>query len=702
MELIRLKNIKKDFIKDKNVTHVLKGITLSFPSKGFVSILGKSGCGKSTLLNILSLIDNLSSGLYEYKNKDISKISIKEKERFLNQEVGILFQKYQLIEDQNVIYNVALPLLIRGYSKKEADEEAIKYLSLTSIDVNAYKRKVNLLSGGEKQRVALVRALITKPSFIVADEPTGALDEENSKLVMDMLKKISNNRLVIMVSHNVNLVKEYSDRIIQMKDGKIESDNLINSIDDSYQNNEKKTKKKESWISPLIVSNLNKRKRTHLLSLLAMSFSLSASLLVMGFINNSFNSINNDKYKHLDYGVSTLTNEKVVSKEGDISLVQESRPSTSEQNTFLTQTNNNFICDVNFDILLSQLPKIDISDFTLDNFYFKPIYSFEKDYIDKSLLLNGSVPKIDSLSNVLLNKSGYEYLKNKLGKNPIGEIIKISSDYQYGFISSNDKSSYLIDTFSFSQNARIVGVVDESIFLANKAFYYSYISFKDLLLNTKMDNLSNEYGFDYTWYDLLKNCSDNDEISSYSCRVFLKDIANKNLVERYINENENNIKLSNNSITIFNSINGFIDATTIGLEIFLFIAIIGTILIIGLISYSSFSSDCKLIAILKSLGAKNADIYETYCSESLVISLVSILITFLLSTPLIKLVNKIIANYVGLEDMLLFPKSVFGLFNGSSYLIVFLVTILLSIISSYLPIKLSKRNSIAKELNNND
>ena len=229
MELIQLVNVGKVYKVDEKENCVLKHFSYGFPSSGLYGVIGKSGSGKSTLLNMISLLDKPTSGDVYFNSENMTKWSSKRKIQFRNKEMGIIFQHYYLVESENVIYNIALPFLISGGSEKEGKAKATKLLESINYRKELYTQVVSNLSGGEKQRVAILRALINDPKVILADEPTGALDSRNSVLIMEMLKDISKTKLVIVVTHNIELIKKYADKTIELKDGeliKITNNNL--------------------------------------------------------------------------------------------------------------------------------------------------------------------------------------------------------------------------------------------------------------------------------------------------------------------------------------------------------------------------------------------------------------------------------------------------------------------------------------------
>ncbi len=221
--MLQLKNVVKDYVSGDNVTHALKGLSINFRRNEFVAILGPSGCGKTTLLNITGGLDRYTSGDLIIEGKSTKNYKDGDWDTYRNHSVGFVFQSYNLISHQSVLRNVELALTISGVSKAERKERAEKALEMVGLG-GLGKKRPNQMSGGQMQRVAIARALVNNPEIVMADEPTGALDSETSVQIMDILKKVAEDRLVIMVTHNPDLAKQYSTRIIQMKDGVVTSD----------------------------------------------------------------------------------------------------------------------------------------------------------------------------------------------------------------------------------------------------------------------------------------------------------------------------------------------------------------------------------------------------------------------------------------------------------------------------------------------
>lgn len=234
--MLQLKNITKNYLSGANKVQALKGIDIEFRESEFVSILGQSGCGKTTLLNIIGGLDRYTSGDLIINGKSTKEFKDKDWDTYRNHSVGFVFQSYNLIPHQTVLANVELALTISGVGKAERRKRAIEALQKVGLG-DQINKKPNQMSGGQMQRVAIARALVNDPDILLADEPTGALDSKTSVQVMEILKEISKDRLIIMVTHNPELAEKYSSRIVKLLDGKI--------IDDSnpYKSSEEDVKK---------------------------------------------------------------------------------------------------------------------------------------------------------------------------------------------------------------------------------------------------------------------------------------------------------------------------------------------------------------------------------------------------------------------------------------------------------------------------
>ena len=287
--MLKLKNIKKDYKTGDFIQHALKNISVSFRKNEFVAILGPSGSGKTTLLNIIGGLDRYDSGDLIIDGKSTKSFKDKDWDAYRNHAVGFIFQSYNLISHISVLENVEMGMTLSGISAAERKRKALELLEKVGLKDHAHK-KPNQLSGGQMQRVAIARALANDPKIILADEPTGALDSKTSTQIMELIKEIAKDKLVIMVTHNAELAKDYASRIVSMKDGVILDD--TDSYDDENKRSGELSIKKTSMslLSALKLSfnNIKTKKGRTALTAFASSIGIIGIALILS-LSNGFN-----------------------------------------------------------------------------------------------------------------------------------------------------------------------------------------------------------------------------------------------------------------------------------------------------------------------------------------------------------------------------------------------------------------------------
>lgn len=272
--MLSLKDIKKDYVVGDSVVSALKGVSIDFRENEFVSILGPSGCGKTTLLNIIGGLDRYTSGDLNINGKSTKDFKDCDWDSYRNHSIGFVFQSYNLIPHQTVLSNVELALTLSGVSKSERRERAVKALEQVGLG-DQLNKKPNQMSGGQMQRVAIARALVNEPDILLADEPTGALDTETSVQIMELLKSISKDKLIIMVTHNPELAMKYSSRIIKLLDGKVidDSDPLDKNVVEPIKKPEKEPTKADIKADIKAAKKERKKLKTSMSFLTALSLS---------------------------------------------------------------------------------------------------------------------------------------------------------------------------------------------------------------------------------------------------------------------------------------------------------------------------------------------------------------------------------------------------------------------------------------------
>ena len=296
--MLQLKNITKNYLSGENEVKALKGIDLEFRESEFVSILGQSGCGKTTLLNIIGGLDRYTSGDLIINGKSTKEFKDKDWDTYRNHSIGFIFQSYNLIPHQTVLSNVELALTISGVNKEERRKIAIEALQKVGLG-DQLNKKPNQMSGGQMQRVAIARALVNDPDILLADEPTGALDSNTSVQVMEILKEISKDKLIRMVTHNPELAEKYSTRIIKLLDGKVTDDSNPYKASDTELENAKNKKEKSGKASMkfktavhLSLNNLMTKKGRTFLTSFAGSIGIIGIALILSLSHGMQSYIN--------------------------------------------------------------------------------------------------------------------------------------------------------------------------------------------------------------------------------------------------------------------------------------------------------------------------------------------------------------------------------------------------------------------------
>ena len=285
--MLQLQHISKVYHTGNQEFHALKDISIRFRENEFVSILGQSGSGKTTLLNIIGGLDQYTSGDLLIQGKSTKQFKDRDWDSYRNHTIGFVFQSYNLIGHQTALSNVEIAMTLSGVSKAERKKRAIEALERVGLKDHLYK-KPNQMSGGQMQRIAIARALVNNPKVVLADEPTGALDSETSLQIMELLKDIAKERLVIMVTHNPELAQKYSTRIVQVLDGNILSDsNPCEPTEETKQVDIQFTKTKMSFITALVLSfnNLLTKKGRTLLTAFAGSIGIIGIALILALSN---------------------------------------------------------------------------------------------------------------------------------------------------------------------------------------------------------------------------------------------------------------------------------------------------------------------------------------------------------------------------------------------------------------------------------
>lgn len=670
--LFEVKNLSKSFVtNDGKALSILNDINFNLPSNGMFFIYGKSGCGKSTLLNIFEGLMKPSKGEIKYKGKTISKFSKKELNSYLKKDVGIIFQSFNLISDMTVKENLAL-----NYKIKEIDPEnnIEKYLEEYRL-LDVKDKKVSSLSGGEKQRICLIRALANNPSVIFADEPTGNLDEANSYQLMNELKEISKSRLVIIVSHNKKLVNEFNDGYLDLTNGKQLFIEEIKSCSKEEKSEIINKKYKSPFFTYILNHNLKKDFFKNLIAIFSLIFSILVCFSFFGFNNglekNSSKLIaqfqNNNSYK-----VSKIVYEQ--KNDSNLTLEKTEKPKLSEINEIFNNYQNTDIHN-SVDYFFGDTKETRINNELIKRVNYVPINNISA---SRLVVVN------DAFENL--------YRKSHKGESLEGKTINLHLKRSYLYKNKSTKGSSLIkEDFIMYIPFYVNKINEEFTYLNYPKVYFSIDYFENILKEHFCNNIFKETGIKHSYFSLLDEAAKNSELGNYSYQIFLDnydEVADFNgKIEKL-----KKFKIINEPYTTVKSFKELSSSLFDGLVLFIVIVVISSIALISFLSYSTFVFNRKQSAILTILGAENDEICLIYIFEQIIVTIMSILFAFL-SYPLIqKLLNWRIKINTRFDDLILIP-------NDPKLKILFaLLVVGLVFICVCVPLLFSKKNEIYKEL----
>ena len=541
--MLSLKNINKSYKTGNFTQKALDNVSLTFNKTEFVSILGPSGSGKTTLLNIIGGLDRYDSGDLIIKGKSTKKFKDKDWDSYRNNSVGFIFQNYNLIGHIDILSNVEMGMTLSGKSARYRKKKALEMLKKVGLEKHAHK-KPNQLSGGQMQRVAIARALSNNPEIILADEPTGALDSKTSLQIMDLIKEISKDKLVIMVTHNDELAKNYSDRIISMKDGSIINDTnneIINEEKEEYKLN----KTKMSFLTALYLSlnNIKTKKGRTILTAFASSIGIIGISLILALSNGFSKQIDKFERSTSDAMPVIISTQKI-----DNETVQ------SELSSNMSNNKNEFSSSKSIEV------KKDNNTNSYNNIteeYMNYIKNINKDYIssvnltyntnlnliqkqgDKYFSLNSLSQDANSfIQSFTIGAFPYKNFDN----DEISEIIKDYYDVLYGKL-PNEKDEVVIEVDSNNSinktMAKALGLEEDNI------------SFEKVLNSTIKMVFNDEYYKNYGEYFIPKEI--NEELYNNQNNLTLKVVG----IIR-VKKEKSNIVTSSNSIYYTNSLINYV------------------------------------------------------------------------------------------------------------------------------------------------
>lgn len=670
--MLEVRNLSKSFpIDGSRESVVLHDVSFTLPDKGFYFVIGKSGCGKSTLLNLLMGLMKPDEGNIFFEGKDVTKFNNAELSDYLKDDIGIIFQSYNLLNGYTVKENLKIASSIKGVDEKEK-------INTLLLRYGLYDKEdflVDKLSGGEKQRLALIRALISSPKILFCDEPTGALDKANSLLLMEELRSLSKKILVVCVSHNNELFNHFADGIIEIVSGKASAKfkHVINkekSNKETLEDNKFKGKIPNS----ITVTNMKRNFKYNVINSVSAAFSLFIMVISLFFNSGIQSSRDNLAKSYTDYNLYQISkSEEEEIKDSLVSLVKSEKPSYEEVQTLFYEVKDCLIFD----------------DFSYFNNGEKAIYNGEKQLTD--FTIKPYFNKNYEANDLIVNSLFAENYKKEFGFNLKTEDeieIELKRDYLYF---NETIQENIVESFSFIFKGKIREIRHEFSYLNTPSIYYSPPYYEEVLKNLVAEKTSEVEGEEVSFFDLLSRANSDDSITNYSYQVVaLSEESNKKIREMIEEENSANLTISNTSNTLVNSFLTLSESIFLGINIFIITALLTSIFISGFLSYSTSLRNRKQSAILSVLGAKKRDIIKIYLKEEMNYTIIGLLLGLLLTIGASLLLNNYLSGFFVTNNLI-----------KINYLTTFFIMILLIILSysvDYLTLKFQKEKKVYEEL----
>lgn len=744
--MLSVKNIYKSYGTKDNKYPVLKDINLNFRKNEFVAILGPSGSGKTTLLNILGGLDRYDSGDLIINGKSTKQFKERDWDSYRNKSIGFVFQSYNLISHISILNNVEMGLTLGNVSKSEAKKRAIAALEKVGLKEHIHKRP-NELSGGQMQRVAIARALVNNPDIILADEPTGALDSKTSMQIMDLIKEIANDKLVIMVTHNAALADIYASRIIKLSDGKIVSDsNPYEAKGEDKEYNLKRTKMSFITALGLSLNNIKTKKGRTLLTSFAASIGIIGISLVLALSNGFQKQIDNFEKDTLsnmpililkeginmsdvisatvDNDLEEYPDDKIIRKEKDVETVSHSNKLDDEYLNYLNNIDSSYLSGMSY------------SRYTRMNMLVKNGNTVELFDYNLSPLPETKDGKVDSLMI-----DNYDLLAGKMAEDS-NDIMLIVDSY-------NKISSNLYDLLGLTDNSNFDSLIGKEIKLVNNNEYYTefnniFISNTDYdamydndqnftlkiagILRGKKDNQFSQMagsGLSYKG-DLIKNYIAKNKESKvvkvqenvdynvlsgqkfdesvnkelilsllgandipYSIHIYPKDFDSKDKIIEYLDKynegksDDDKIIYTDYASTVTDLSSGIMNGITLVLIGFSSVSLIVSSIMISIITYISVLERTKEIGILRSLGARKKDISRVFNAETCIIGFVSGIMGVSIAYLLTFPINIVIKNATKLSNV--------ALLSITHVVVMITISVVITMIGGLIPAKMASK-----------
>ena len=734
--MLELKNITKYYETGDFKQMALNGVSMRFSQNEVVAILGPSGCGKTTLLNIIGGLDRYTEGDLVINGKSTKDFKDSDWDSYRNNSIGFVFQSYNLINHITVLDNVEMALTLSGVSPKEKKERAKYVLERVGL-LKHINKKPNQLSGGQKQRVAIARALANDPDIILMDEPTGALDSKTSIQILDLVKEVAGDRLVIMVTHNSELADKYANRVIELSDGEIISDNGNNeekSEETIY--NPKKTAMSFTTALKLSFNNLKTKLVRSIITAFAASIGIIGVALVLS-ISNGFGSevdrLQKESLSGMPITISQMAPnfdmesyrdrfEEFTPEEGYIYprnyMPFKINNITDEYVDFINDMDSKYYESISFEynpsIFNLIIKKDNVSTvLNTNDVNFTPLPNDYEYILEQFELVDGSMPT--SPNQVLFVIGGENEINSSIlnglridstdDKIPFSEVksLEISATYNNNYYIKNGDyyqvTADLNSAFESGINLEVSGVIRgktdvASLLISNGLAYNQDLSNLIFEQSRTSDIVLDQLAVDYNVRTGVAFSPINTKIAALkrlgassipdSIKIYTSNFDAKDELKLYLDtfnygkEVENQIIYTDLAAEFTTVISSLINGISIVLIAFAAISLVVSSVMIGIITYVSVLERTKEIGVLRSLGARKKDITRVFNAETFIIGLSAgvfgVVITILINIPLDILLTDLIGNMSNVASL-----------SYQHAIILIFVSVMLTLISGLLP-----------------
>ncbi|HOJ44498.1 MAG TPA: ABC transporter ATP-binding protein [Bacilli bacterium] len=677
--MIALSDISKSYRIGLSNHDALDRVTLSFVNVGFVLINGPSGCGKSTLLNIIGQLDTPTSGSVHIDGNDLTRLSTQADSFIKRQYFGYLFQHFHLLEGFTAFENVLISLLLNDVDEAQALVKCDQMFDMFNLN-HLKNQLVETLSGGEAQRVAILRAIAKSPHVILADEPTGALDNDSCHKVLETLKALSNEKLVIVVSHDIEATSQYADRIIKLVNGRIVEDAMI--TDNKNPIPKIKFRKTKCNRLKLVRKRILRLSKHHFFwAIAALSFSITTTLLTIGLTIGANQAI---KYHPLRGGASNIVYvsrlDKTLIANSPLTLLRYHRPTHSEVYAMLDGYGEAFV-DVSVRAIFSHRYRLTVNDYLLENIRFEP-------YFDQT--------NPDDLSKVLINHQAWQLIENS---NAIDSPL--TYDVNIPINTTDIHGQVASDRFEFHITLDTSNIIEDVRFQSLPTIFYSHLAAKNLLSDYVLENAASLLRIDYSLADRLESALANDEIGNYEMMFVFLEVGE---VVRFYEtwDQDDAMTCSGTYFGERDYLASIMNTIKIGLYFFVSINGLSGLLtmIISLVHF--YKMHRRRLAILWALGITRSQMIIMWRNISRYLTMMSLTLGMVMAPIIQLIVNQVIFLKVKIVQLIRVPFLSFLNIPAGLVILLFLIMMFIADSGALISSKVLCTDNLAEELRDDD